>query len=1000
MLQISNLVAQGGFCSTKPGSSYNLPSTTNFTTSNLQGNACWSSFVRIYVHVIRSTSGTGGQTVAGVNECLGYLDADFNQHAIFFIWDKEIDYINNDFYYNATTGDILAGVVFVNAHNDGIDIYLYEDDAHTFAVSHVSQRNNIVLSGSYPNDPTLSITKSHIISHEMGHVLGLEHTHRGCEGGGTLENPDGSNCSSTGDGFCDTPADPKLRSSDAPGFIDNVDATTCLWNGLQSDCPIIGAISDYHPDPLLIMSYTNPRCMSKFSPQQIGRMKFINLNSSFSFTGDFHIYENTLYSVDMAPSGNIIIHDGAELLVEATIYMAEGTTITVERNARLVVDNGGVLTVDCISLFWGGVRIMGNSYNVQPDRNAPLTDALQSGIVWLDNATIERAECGVHAGEVPDYSGGAVYANNTVFRNNQRAAQFDSYPFKPNKSRFDKTTFIDDLVDLFAIDNTEGVRIWETNGIDFNDCTFEKLDLEGIRSYDAAYRVVNSNEFKGNMTGISAYASFPMANNRIIVGDGTSLENSFSNNTYHINASTANGIWGQYGNGRLALNVINNNFEGGEIGIYIDGPSSYRLGGNYFKKVGTSAWPNNTGVQNFFLQNIIGCNRFKDGYNAGILISGNNRNVQFLGNTFEMPSKGTDFFLTNSTYPAGEGRIQPLQGNTTNAAGNCFTNTNSTDIVTWGVTTPFNYFHFPSTPIDNCRLTPSYLGNYSNLPSTFGLTPDYCVKFGGLPNGMIKVTKEDLEIKRKLIGQLSLIFENDVKVQELYFKTLEEKEAILRFLLSEAFESKNYEAAKVYLQGEQTKEADFAIFGLYMLKQDFNGASEWLNQLPSETQEDLDFKTIEEINIKRLQNIGQFELTEAQESTLNILAESTSPIRGYARGILGQMKDYRYYPESVPIEGFKGAVIERTEVNTISQLKVVPNPAFDVITVALPKIVDNMVARILVYDLLGNSYYDKNIDASDKKCRINTAQWHNGTYYLLILEAGKPTHHTKFTIQH
>ena len=60
------------------------------------------------------------------------------------------------------------------------------------------------------------MVKSHIISHEMGHVLFLWHTHHGTypEGGDPnqcMELVDGSNSTICGDYISDTPADPNIK---------------------------------------------------------------------------------------------------------------------------------------------------------------------------------------------------------------------------------------------------------------------------------------------------------------------------------------------------------------------------------------------------------------------------------------------------------------------------------------------------------------------------------------------------------------------------------------------------------------------------------------------------------------------------------------------------------------------------------------------------------------------------------------------------------------------
>lgn len=109
-------------------------------------------------------------------------------------------------------------------------------------------------------------TNSTTLVHELGHFLGLPHTFYGWEGHNTSSPPSnpelvtrgpGANCSSAGDGFCDTEAD----------YISQ------RWR-----CPYSGTYSDlngdaYKPDATNYMSYSNDACMTNFSAMQIGRMK-------------------------------------------------------------------------------------------------------------------------------------------------------------------------------------------------------------------------------------------------------------------------------------------------------------------------------------------------------------------------------------------------------------------------------------------------------------------------------------------------------------------------------------------------------------------------------------------------------------------------------------------------------------------------------------------------------------------------------------------------------
>lgn len=213
--------------------------------------------LRIYVHVIRKSDGTGGQSVTDVYEALKILDDDYNPHGITFQWDNTIDYIDNDTYYSNPTTTIYT----VNNHTNGIDIYLFDDSSAAGGRANgVGESSEFWVSGTYWDTPASSLVKSSVISHEMGHVLFLWHTFHGTvnEGGSDTsqckELVNGTNGNTCGDYVADTPADPHLSF--------NVNYPACNWT--SSGATDTNGDS-YNPDTRLIMSYTNPSCMSKIT---------------------------------------------------------------------------------------------------------------------------------------------------------------------------------------------------------------------------------------------------------------------------------------------------------------------------------------------------------------------------------------------------------------------------------------------------------------------------------------------------------------------------------------------------------------------------------------------------------------------------------------------------------------------------------------------------------------------------------------------------------------
>ena len=256
---LSKVTAQETFCLT-PQTSSNL----NYFNKNKNFARVHNSYcLKIYFHVVRRSDGSGGQSLASVHQAINILQTDFNPIGISFAWDSSINYIDNTSLYNTPSSSVFQ----VDNHTDGIDIYLFDNTASAGGLANgVGESSEFYVSGSYWNPPNNPLVASSVISHEMGHVLFLWHTHHGTryEGGDPnqcKELVDGSNASSCGDYVTDTPADPFLNF--------NVNVSNCVWNGSGTD-----ANGDsYNPDTNQIMSYSHPDCMSHFSQGQGARAR-------------------------------------------------------------------------------------------------------------------------------------------------------------------------------------------------------------------------------------------------------------------------------------------------------------------------------------------------------------------------------------------------------------------------------------------------------------------------------------------------------------------------------------------------------------------------------------------------------------------------------------------------------------------------------------------------------------------------------------------------------
>ncbi|MFQ6678805.1 MAG: FlgD immunoglobulin-like domain containing protein, partial [Fidelibacterota bacterium] len=180
------------------------------------------------------------------------LAADYEDHDIYFFIEG-MSYIDDDDYYDIS--EAPGSVWGVNPHTDAIDIYLYPYNRVNQGGSSIAS-TNLYLGGSVQNT---NIVGTSVLSHEVGHCLGLIHTHGHEKTCTEFVEYNIEECDWCGDRCCDTPADPNLWE---------LIGTDCVYNESRED-----AYGDlYDPDTDNIMSYTHPTCMWKITPDQIDRI--------------------------------------------------------------------------------------------------------------------------------------------------------------------------------------------------------------------------------------------------------------------------------------------------------------------------------------------------------------------------------------------------------------------------------------------------------------------------------------------------------------------------------------------------------------------------------------------------------------------------------------------------------------------------------------------------------------------------------------------------------
>lgn len=378
-------------------------------------------FVRVYLYfIVTGDPGDYDESLKDrADRIWTNLKEDFDEHQIFFIpgfgdcRDPGTTYFTIESQLTASDIIDLRGEDAQYSRDDGLCIYVFPDNLIANTASGCIPSNFCYLQGATsPSDGPDSKLK--VVSHEVGHCLGLMHTYHGQNDGnvgdGCLDE-DGSNCWQEGDYVCDTPPDDKN------------------YNNSDSDC-------DPDPDPdmdyLNLMSAFAPAvCKDHFSAGQGARMRHYlgnHIGLMAQIQAVTRINSAVTWNTARYATGNIIVETGGALTLNAPVYMPEGTYIYVERGGALTVRN--TITGACDKM-WQGIIVDGND---SPLLGQNTTD---QGVVYLGPAAvIEHARCGVRLQGWYDpgiyeaaRTGGMLRASAyATFRNNTTGVWFEKYP--------------------------------------------------------------------------------------------------------------------------------------------------------------------------------------------------------------------------------------------------------------------------------------------------------------------------------------------------------------------------------------------------------------------------------------------------------------------------------------------------------------------------------------------------------------------------------------------
>ena len=235
--------------------------------------------IPVKIHIIRKSNGTGGLTATDINNIMNRMNSYYHNAFLDFYMCGGINFINSDNYWSFDGQTDEAGLTTTHDVANVINMYF------TDTVRQGS--SNLCGYAYFPPGPDhmfmdnqCSIGTRTTVEHEMGHYLGLYHTHGTSNCGTTNELVNGSNCATAGDDVCDTPADPNLLTPTAcNSYLVN---GSCVYTGGTTYKDANNQV--YNPNTRNIMSYSRPTCRNEFSAGQYVRARYFAQRSRSDIT--------------------------------------------------------------------------------------------------------------------------------------------------------------------------------------------------------------------------------------------------------------------------------------------------------------------------------------------------------------------------------------------------------------------------------------------------------------------------------------------------------------------------------------------------------------------------------------------------------------------------------------------------------------------------------------------------------------------------------------------
>ncbi|NUO03265.1 MAG: tetratricopeptide repeat protein [Saprospiraceae bacterium] len=224
-----------------------------------------------------------------------------------------------------------------------------------------------------------------------------------------------------------------------------------------------------------------------------------------------------------------------------------------------------------------------------------------------------------------------------------------------------------------------------------------------------------------------------------------------------------------------------------------------------------------------------------------------------------------------------------------------------------------------------------------------------------------------------------------------------ERSAIFWALLDQELNAGDYTEAENLLTEAGSKIAQRNLIGLKTKRGNYLAAQQLLNNYPSEDNDDLNFKAVQALNLRRLSESQSFVLAPADETLLYNVAGSKMLSAAYARGLLSLLKGEQFKPElpDIPEEALNAEGLPST-AREYRSFQIYPNPGRGEVTVKFPFIEVDTPRRLEVYNITGTRVLDLVPDS--ETLILDSATIGFGVFTAILCQDGQEAMRLKFVL--